>query len=56
VGHQIPEIAYYMMRDGATYTELGADYFQRRDAERAVRRHLRQLEQLGYRVILEKVA
>ena len=34
VGHQILEIAYYVMRDGVTYQELGADYFERRDRER----------------------
>jgi transposase len=56
VGHQILEIAYYVMRDGVTYQELGADYFDRRHAERAVRRHLRQLEALGYRVTIEKAA
>jgi transposase len=56
VGHQILEIAYYIMRDGVTYDELGADYFQRRDAERATRRHIRQLEALGYRVTVEKAA
>lgn len=56
VGHQILEIAYYVMRDGVTYAELGADYFDRRHAERAVRRHQRQLEALGYRVTIEKAA
>jgi transposase len=56
VGHQILEIAYYVMRDGVTYNELGADYFDRRHAERAVRRYQRQLEALGYRVTLEKAA
>lgn len=56
VGHQILEIAYYVMRDGVTYDELGADYFQRRDAERATRRHVRQLEALGYHVTIEKAA
>jgi transposase len=54
VGHQILEIAYYIMRDGVTYTELGADYFDRRHAERAVRRHVRQLEALGFNVTIEK--
>jgi transposase len=54
VGHQILEIAYYIMRDGVTYNELGADYFDRRHAERAVRRHIRQLEALGFRVAIEK--
>jgi transposase len=56
VGHQILEIAYYIMRDGVTYHELSADYFQRRDAERATRRHVRQLEALGYHVTIEKAA
>ena len=56
VGHQILEIAYYLMRDGLTYEELGADYFDRRHAERAVRRHVRQLEALGFQVTIEKAA
>jgi len=56
VGHQILEIAYYVMRDGVTYDELGADYFDRRYAERAVRRHVRQLEALGFHVTIEKAA
>lgn len=56
VGHQILEIAFYLMRDGVTYQELGADYFDRRHAERATRRHVRQLEALGYRVTIEKAA
>ena len=56
VGHQILEIAYYVMRDGVTYQEFGADYFDRRHAERAVRRHVRQLEELGFHVTIEKAA
>lgn len=56
VGHQILEIAYYIMRDGVTYDELGADYFDRRHAERAVRRHVKQLEALGFHVTIEKAA
>lgn len=53
VGHQILEIAYYIMRDGVSYQELGPDYFDRRHRDRAVRRHVRQLEALGYRVTLD---
>lgn len=52
VGHQILEIAYYVMRNGVTYQELGADYFERRDRERATRRHVKHLEALGYNVTL----
>lgn len=56
VGHQILEIAYYLMRDGTTYHELGADYFARRDQERTIRRSVKQLEALGYHVTIEKAA
>jgi len=56
VGHQILEIAYYIMRDGVTYHELGADYFTRRDRERTMRRSIKQLEALGYRVSIEDAA
>ena len=51
-GHQILNIAYYLMRDGVPYHELGADYFERGHRERVTRRHVRQLEQLGYHVTL----
>lgn len=56
VGHQILEIAYHVMRDGVTYHELGADYFVRRDRERTMRRSIKQLEALGYRVTIEDAA
>jgi transposase len=56
VAHQMLEIAYYVMHDEVTYHELGADYFDRRHAERAVRRHVRQLEALGFHVTIEKAA
>ena len=55
-GHQILEIAYYIMRDGVTYQELGADYFDRRHRERSIRQHVRHLEALGYRVTLDNAA
>ena len=56
VGHQILEIAYYIMRNNTTYHELGADYFARRDQERTIRRSVKQLEALGYHVTIEKAA
>ncbi len=56
VGHQILEIAFHIMRDGVTYNELGADYFDRRHKDRTVRRHVRQLEALGYHVTIEQAA
>jgi transposase len=56
VGHQMLEIAYYILRNEVTYQELGADYFARRDRERTMRRSVRQLEALGYRVTIEAAA
>lgn len=56
VGHQILEIAFYVMRDEVVYQELGGDYFDRRHKERALRRYVHQLEALGYRVSLQEVA
>ena len=56
VAHQLLEIAYYIMRNGTTYQELGADYFDRRHRDHAVRRHVRQLEALGLRVTIENAA
>ena len=55
-GHQLLEIAYYIMRDGTTYHELGADYFARRDRERTMRRSVKQREAIGYHVTIEKAA
>ena len=56
VGHQMLEIAYYVMRDGVSYQELGADYLDRRHTERAARRHVRQLEALGFQVTITTAA
>jgi transposase len=56
VGHQILEIAYYVMRDGVTYHELGPEYFERHDRERTARRHVKQLEALGYVVTVQPAA
>lgn len=55
-GHHILEFAFYIMRDGVTYRELGADYFDRHHRERAIRRHVRHLEALGYSVTLNDPA
>jgi transposase len=51
--HQILEIAYHLLRDKVTYRELGADYADRRDRDRTLRRNVKQLEALGFKVTLE---
>jgi len=56
VGHQILEIAYYIMRDGVTYHELGPTLGNQRQKERAIKRHVRQLEALGVHVSIQDAA
>jgi len=56
VAHQVLQIAYYIMRDGQPYHELGEHYFDQRNKERAIRRHVRQLEALGMTVTIQDAA
>jgi transposase len=53
VAHSLLVAAYHMLRRGADYQELGADYFERRDREALVRASVRRLEGLGLKVTLE---
>ena len=55
-GHQLLVIAYHILATENTYQELGPDYFDRRHRDRAIRRRIKQLEQLGYKVTLEEPA
>jgi transposase len=52
VAHSVLVIVYAMLRDQRPYADLGADYFDRRDADRAERYHVNRLTQLGYEVTL----
>jgi len=45
-----------MFQSGELYRDLGGDFFDRRDNERATQRYLRGLERLGYRVTVEATA
>lgn len=53
VGHTILGIVYALLTSGEPFRDLGANYFDRRDAERLSRRLTRRLEGLGYTVTLE---
>jgi transposase len=55
VGHSILVIAYHLLRDGTTYHELGANYFDERERAAVQRRLVHRLQHLGYRVTLEPV-
>jgi transposase len=53
VAHSILVIIYHLLRDGTSYQDLGANYFDERDRLATVRRAVRRIERLGYKVTLE---
>jgi transposase len=56
VAHTSLLIVYHMLKNRVPYHEVGAAYLDQRDREQAIRRHVKQLERLGHRVILEPAA
>lgn len=42
--------AYHMLRDGTEYADLGADFLDRQDRSKTIRRLLRRLQDLGFDV------
>jgi len=52
VAHRILQVAYCMIRDGSSYREQGADYFDRLHPDRTEKRLLARLESLGFDVQL----
>jgi transposase len=56
VAHSILIVVYHLLANPeAVYTDLGADYFTKRNAEKEQRRAVRKLETLGYSVTLSPV-
>jgi transposase len=53
VGHTILVMIYHVLKEGTSYEELGADYFDRLDTERLTRTLVRRLERLGHEVVLK---
>jgi transposase len=56
VAHSILVICWHLLTDDCDYTDLGGDYFTRRNVDRQRDRLISQLHSLGYRVTLDKVA
>ncbi|HYX47384.1 MAG TPA: IS110 family transposase [Sphingomicrobium sp.] len=56
VKHSMLVAYWHMFTTGETYRELGGDYFQRRDPERATKRLVAKLQELGHSVTLEPAA
>jgi transposase len=48
--------AYFMLRDGVEYQDLGPDHFDRTDKPKTIRRLVRKLEQLGCQVEVKGAA
>ncbi len=55
VAHSVLIIIDHMLRDKRPYADLGPGYFDRLDAARLQRHHVRRLEHLGFAVTLEPV-
>jgi len=56
VGRRILEIAYFVLRDGVAYEELGVNYYDERKKDAVARNAIKRLERLGYRVAIEPAA
>ncbi len=55
VAHSILIIAYHLIKNEESYQDLGSNYFDRRNPEATEKRLVRRLEQLGYKVSLNRV-
>lgn len=56
VGHSLLIAAYYILRDGIDYYDLGAQYFDERDRNGIIRRAVQRLEALGCEVEIRQAA
>jgi hypothetical protein len=54
LGHTLLVIIFQLLKKQMNYRELGADYFDRLDADRLARSLVRRLERLGHKVTLER--
>ena len=53
IAHKLLVCIYHMLSGNTAYRELGEDYFDMRDTQRATRRYVRRLQDLGFTVILQ---
>jgi transposase len=56
VGHTLVVIIWHVLGNGLDYHELGGDYFERRDQQAEIRRHVAALRRLGHDVTLAPAA
>jgi transposase len=53
IAHKLLVCIYHMLSGNTSYRELGENYFDLRDTQRAARRYVRRLQDLGFSVILQ---
>jgi transposase len=56
VAHSLRVMCYHVLKKGAPYRELGADYLEKLAPEQRARQLVRHLEKLGHKVSLEPKA
>jgi transposase len=56
VGHSILVIAYHILKNRASYADLGGDYFDRQNVDVQRARYIKKLEALGLKVTVEVVS
>jgi transposase len=56
VAHRLLVIVYHMLKDQASYRELGSDHFDKLNAAYVQRHHVKRLESLGFKVTLEPLS
>lgn len=56
IEHSILTAAWHMLRNGEAYEDPGPDHYTRHDPQRARNRAIRDLEALGYEVVITPVA
>ena len=54
IAHKLLVCIDHMLSGNTAYRELGEDYFDIRDTQRAARRYVRRLQDLGFTVLLER--
>lgn len=55
VAHSLLVIIYHVLERDQSYTELGGDYFDRRNTEQQRAYHIRRLQMLGLKVNIEEL-
>ena len=56
IAHKLLVCVYHMLSTNSPYRELGEDYLDRRDTQRAARRYVSRLRDLGFSVLIQPLS